>query len=140
MKHDDAKMTGRDIGTVNAALKDCFSRHPEVEAGYVFGSVAQGNTNPLSDIDVAILVNADKIDQARYPYGYKAAVLTELMKSLKMDDVDLVVLNDAPLLLKHRVVSLGKLVFSRDEKRRVGFQVDVINRYSDMMFLRGNAH
>jgi hypothetical protein len=85
-------------------------------------------------------VNFAKIDQSCYPFGYKAAVLTDLMKSLKTNNVDLVVLNDAPLLLRHRVVSLGKLVFSRDEKKRVGFQVDIINRYSDMMFLKGKPH
>ena len=66
-----------------------------------------------------------------YRYGYKAEVLSDLIKSLKTNNVDLVILNEADILLRHRVLYFGKLIYSKNEKKRIEFQVDTINKYND---------
>lgn len=58
----------------------CASRR-EVLLAYLFGSVAQGRTNRLSDIDIALLVDEEEFEKldAQEPYGYKAAAIADLM-------------------------------------------------------------
>jgi hypothetical protein len=44
-----------------------------------------------------------------------------------------VILNDAPPLLAHRVLSQGRLVFGRSRAARVRFQVRTAARYLDLV-------
>jgi predicted nucleotidyltransferase len=67
-----------------------------------------------------------------YPYGYKAKITTDLMKSLQTNRVDLVVLNEAPYLLRHRVIAFGRPVYVRSEARRIEFESDIMQRYPEM--------
>ncbi len=112
-------------------LSSYLQKKPEVKLVYLFGSQVSGLTNRLSDIDVAILV--DKMPEGpSYPYGYKAKICSDLMELLKTNRIDLVILNDAPSLLKHRVVSSGHLIYAFNETCRVQFQEDAIRRYLDL--------
>ena len=38
------------------AVSRVVSRRPEIQAAYIFGSVAHGRTHPDSDIDIAVLL------------------------------------------------------------------------------------
>jgi hypothetical protein len=44
-----------------------------------------------------------------------------------------VILNDAPPLLAHRILSKGRLVFERSASARVRFQVRTAARYLDLI-------
>jgi predicted nucleotidyltransferase len=107
---------------------------PEIEAGYLFGSLVSGRARPDSDVDTAVLV-ADKVI-CRDSFKYRLNRITELMDLLKRDDVDLVLLNQAPPLLAHRVLSRGKLIFERSASARIHFQVRTVNRYLDTQPMR----
>ena len=112
-------------------LKEYFEKHSEIEVAYIFGSVAQGKITPLSDIDIAILVDNQKIDENAYRYGYKAEILSDLIKLLKTNAIDLVILNEANTLLKHRVLYSGKILHSKNENKRIAFQTTTIGKYND---------
>ena len=112
-------------------LIEYFEKHTEIEVAYIFGSVAQGKVNPLSDIDIAILVDRGKIDEKIYRYGYKAEILSDLIKLLKTNAIDLVILNEANTLLKHRVLYSGKILHSKNENKRIAFQTTTIGKYND---------
>ena len=116
---------------IQEVLEGYFKEHPEIELVYIFGSIAQGRINTLSDIDIALLSDPKEIDDRLYHYGYKAQILTDLMKLLKTNNVDLVILNEASPLLKHRVLYFGKLIYSKDERKRIQFQVETIDKYLD---------
>ena len=60
-------------------IKSLLYPRKEIVVAYLYGSVAKGTTNPTSDIDIAILLNESISDDA-YPYGYRAEVLSDLMK------------------------------------------------------------
>ena len=115
--------------------KECLiqylEKHPEIEVAYIFGSVAQGKITPLSDIDIAILVDNQKIDENVYRYGYKAEILSDLIKLLKTNAIDLVILNEANTLLRHRILYYGKILHSKNEKKRIVFQTTTISKYND---------
>ena len=112
-------------------LADYFQRHVEIEVAYIFGSMARGTESALSDIDIAILIDEGLINEDEYRYGYKAEIIADLIKLLKTNNVDLVILNEANTLLRHRVLYHGKLIHSKNEKKRIAFQTSTIDRYVD---------
>jgi len=124
------------IELIKETLNDYFKDRHEILFSYIFGSTVTGTANKLSDIDIAIFINEKKINEKDYRYGYQAEILTDLMKILKTDKVDLVILNYATTLLKHRVIYFGELIYSIDEEERIKFQVNTINKYMDYKMLK----
>lgn len=61
---------------------------------------------------------------------YYLHLVDELSKILG-NDVDLIILNRAPPLLKHQVIKHGKLVYCRDEKSRIEFEARAQDEYLD---------
>ena len=130
----------KSVNEIKTILKEYFQKHPEIEVAYVFGSVAQEKDNVLSDIDIGIIIDKGQINEQSYRYGYKAEILTDLIKLLKTNNIDLVILNDANTLLKHRVLYFGKVIYSKNEKNRIQFQVNTINKYADFrQFIKGSV-
>ena len=62
--------------------------------------------------------------------------MTESSTILKVNEVDFIILNQAPPLLAHRILSKGKLIFERSAPARVAFQVRTVNRYLDSQPMR----
>ncbi|MBI2150562.1 MAG: nucleotidyltransferase domain-containing protein [Acidobacteria bacterium] len=50
--------------------------------------------------------------------------------------MDVILLNQAPPLLAHRVLSKGKLILERSASARVAFQVRTVSRYLDTQPMR----
>ena len=108
-----------------------MSRRREIQAAYVFGSVATGRTRPDSDVDIAVLVDR-RVGRAQM-LNYRLKLMADLGSALRRSDVEVVILNDAPPLLAHRVLSRGRLVFERSASARVRFQVNTASRYLDLV-------
>ena len=130
-KSQSESVAGRTIDEIKNILNNYFKKHPEVEVAYIFGSVAQGKPNALSDVDIAIIIDRQQINEEAYSYGYKAEILADLIKLLKTNHIDLVILNEANTLLKHRVLYFGKLIYTTNERKRIAFQTTTINKYND---------
>ena len=98
---------------------------------YLFGSFSTGKNTPTSDIDLAVLLDF-KFSRNMYweKKLYLIGVFTQLLHT---DEVDLVVLNDAPHALAYRVFREGKILYEKEESKlgRVNFQVKVQNMYFD---------
>ncbi len=116
---------------LEAVLRSYFKTRPEVRLAYLFGSQATGKANRLSDVDVAVLTDPSRVKK-NLPYGYKAELGTDLMKLLKTNRVDIVLLNEAPPFLRHQVLKTGKLLFANDQKTRVQFEAQEMSRYPDL--------
>jgi predicted nucleotidyltransferase len=78
----------------------------DVAFAYLFGSLAKGEPKPLSDVDIAIYF-LDESDIAEK----KLDILGDLMELLETDEIDLVILNTAPLTLRMKVIE-DKRVFA----------------------------
>jgi len=123
-------MTAERRGIDPHSLAPVFGRYPII-AAYLFGSQAAGRRTALSDVDVAVLLDAGTVAPGRV----QARLISDLMLVLKRSDVDVVVLNDAHPLLKQRAIS-GLLLYSRDEKTRVRFEVATLREYVETRPLR----
>lgn len=102
-----------------AQLNQLFTQNP-VNAAYLSGSLAgRAAFGHLSDIDIAILL-MDQIKSDQF-LDYQMYFFSELAKRLESESIDVVILNQASLLLKLQVIKYGQILFSRDEKRRILF-------------------
>jgi predicted nucleotidyltransferase len=114
-----------------AKCKGYFAGRAEVLSAYIFGSFAQNKLTPLSDIDIAVYIDKNKINEKEYPYGYASHLLSRLMLLLARNNVDLVILNHANLLLCHRVIARGIRIFSREIKQAQRREYYYIQQYLD---------
>jgi uncharacterized protein len=101
----------------------------DVLEGYVFGSVARGEAQRHSDIDVAVYV--DRAARSSSPYGLDAEIGADLMSALQSNAVDVLLLNDAGPLLYHRVLRDGVRVWSRDLRDTTTREGQALSRYCD---------
>jgi hypothetical protein len=114
-------------------LRAFLAGQPHVRLGYLFGSLAAGTAHALSDVDVAVLFD-DVVSPAEVG-ALRLRMVSDLIHLLRRDDVDMVVLNRAPLLLRHRVLRQGQLVFAADEADRVHFTSETLERYLDHLYM-----
>jgi uncharacterized protein len=117
--------------SVKRRIARCLAARAEVQAAYIFGSMASGRARPDSDIDIAVLV--DRRVRSVQSLNYRLKLLADLGAALHRTDVDLVILNQATPLLAHRILSRGKLIFERSASARIRFQVGTASRYLDLI-------
>ncbi|WP_424353336.1 type VII toxin-antitoxin system MntA family adenylyltransferase antitoxin [Methanosarcina mazei] len=109
-------------------LRDFLSGVGSVKLAYLFGSTARGESNCLSDIDIAVLF--DDALLRKESFDPQMELISELTCILKTDNVDLVVLNDSPLLLTYNIIREG-IILKSDEPLRVKFETKMMSRYLD---------
>lgn len=115
-------------------LKRALLKDNELIFGYVFGSFGMGKSSLLSDVDVAFYILPGKNG-----FEKKLSLMEEITSILKTDEVDIVILNEAPLTLCYQVLKTGRLLFSKDERLRLDFVNKVYNAYCDTEPLRKSA-
>jgi predicted nucleotidyltransferase len=106
-----------------------YSGDSRVVAVYLFGSFARGEEGPLSDVDLAMLLDrrTPRADLASLTLSY----LAELNSILGTDEVGFVVLNTAPLTLRHEIIRTGKVLVDNDPEARLDFEVRTEDLYMD---------
>ena len=120
-----------DAAEIERRLSALLASRGEILEGYLFGSFARGDAAAHSDVDVAVFVDEGQLPPS--PFGYHAAMSSDLMKGLATSKVDVVVLNDAPPLLYHRVLRDGCRLFSRDLQATTGREGQALSRYFDFL-------
>jgi predicted nucleotidyltransferase len=103
-------------------------------AAYLFGSQASGTAGPLSDTDLAVLV--EPIVGVDERFRLRLELIAQATRLLQTNRVDVIVLNDAPILLRHRVIRDGELLLEREREQRVRFETATILEYLDTRPLR----
>jgi predicted nucleotidyltransferase len=110
-------------------IEEALRSRTEILEAYLFGSRARQDSHALSDIDVAVFL--DRSDLAETAFGYRAELASSLMTALATDAVDVVILNEAPPLLYHRVLRDGIRLFSRDLAATTTREGRALSRYCD---------
>lgn len=105
-----------------------------VVAAMLIGSQARGTAGPLSDIDVAVWHDASL--EARQRLDLQLRLVREASRAVGTDEVDVVLLNDAPPLLRHRAIRDAVRLVERDRDERVRMETRAILDYLDTKPLR----
>ncbi len=117
-----------DLEQLEQKLREFFSEFDNVTLAYLFGSTVRGESNCLSDIDIAVLLDDTLLQKESF--DLQLELISKLTEVLKTDDIDLVVLNDSPLLLTYNIIRDG-IILKSDEPLRVKFETKIMSRYLD---------
>jgi len=112
-------------------LIEYFRSKDNIVLAYLFGSTIRGNTGRLSDVDIAILVNEKSSEKEHLDIELK--ILSEITILLKRNKIDLILLNEAPLLLTYNVIKNG-VILKSNEIERVKFETKIISSYLDQHY------
>lgn len=110
------------------AIASYLAGIPGAIASFVFGSYGTEHQTPLSDVDIAVLFRYGAEPDLERELSFKE----EICDIAGEENVDLVVINRAPLPLQHRILSTGRQLFVADEIQLADFIEGVIKRYPDL--------
>lgn len=116
-----------------ARLRDAMAGETDVLLVVLFGSRVTDRSGDESDVDLGILF--DGYDPSR-KYETIRRMLCSLWGSAPSRLVDLVVLNDAGPLLRHRVAGSGVALYERRPGEMVRFTIKAVREYQDMAYHR----
>ena len=105
---------------------------PGIAAMALFGSRATGSARPDSDLDVAILPSPEAVSRRTL----QVSVAVALADFAPEGRVDVVLLDEAPELLRHQVLSTGRLVLCRDIKAWRALLVETMREHGDREWAR----
>jgi predicted nucleotidyltransferase len=100
--------------------------HPQILFAYLFGGLARGKPQPLSDVDIAIYLRTGGKVAER-----KLEILGNLVTILQTDEIDLVLLNTASLALVMNIVKARKIIVDKDPFSRHIFESVTMRKYFD---------
>ena len=114
-------------------LKEYLASFPIIEFAYLFGSYATGRQHKDSDLDIAIYLN-DKAKKQHSEFcsnDNQAEIITKLVQITQINDIDFIILNTAPALLRYQIVTSGQRIFCKDDILRKRFELMTIKLYFD---------
>lgn len=134
------KQIAADIMQYIPALTEKISMDNDIVAFYLFGSYAKDKQNPASDIDLAVLLDREFPTDSYF--NKKLKLLSLAASTLKTDEVDFIILNQSPPAFSYQILSKGRLLFERGDKKgqRVDFQVRTFDHYFDFKPLEKVIH
>ena len=97
----------------------------DVHFAYLFGSFARGSTSPLSDLDIAVYLSGVDLSNKRME------ILGDLIDIFKTDEIDLVILNTAPLTLRMKILQNKLLMADNAPFIRHAYESMTIRSYFD---------
>ena len=110
-------------------LRAFIRKQKYVKVAYLFGSAAKGELGPLSDIDLAFLLD-ERLSKGRR--GDKLLFLINSISDiLNTDRFDVVIMNDMPLLFKFNIIKHGQVIGCKDNSERVMFETHIMSEYLD---------
>ncbi len=110
------------------ALTEYFSHKDSVILAYLFGSTVRGEAGSLSDVDIGVMLDKKLSGEERFDMELK--LMGEIAILIKKNKIDLIILNEAPLLLAYNIIKNG-IILKSDEPERVKFETKILSRYLD---------
>ena len=115
-------------------IRITLSQRESIVFAYLFGSIITEFITPMSDIDIAVYLNTNvNISEERL------GLIGDLMTTLKTDDIDLVILNFAPLTLKARIILYKEMLIDKSPFLRHSFESLVMRQYYDFSIKENNV-
>ena len=109
-----------------------LSKQEHVKLAYLFGSVAEGKQERLSDVDLAVFLDESLSKNERFNLQLK--LISDLTGILKTDRVDLVIMNDASLSLNYEIIKANHPLLVREEEKKIDLEHGILSRYLDRRY------
>jgi len=121
---------------IEKKLIDYLSTKKEIQAAYLYGSMAKGDVWNESDIDIAILTSPLKT--RKESFHLRLTYIKEL-QDLLAKEVDVVLLRKCGELLSEEIIRRGKLILEADKNAHREFLAHRIIQCVDFKFLEKKA-
>jgi predicted nucleotidyltransferase len=118
------KKIPEDIHQKIGLLTDLFMEDSNIIFAYLFGGLARGKKKPLSDVDLGIYVK--NIRGLNYLW-----LFSKISQVLCTDEIDLVVLNSAPISLAGRSLQKRKILIDKDPFLRHKYESRILREFFD---------
>lgn len=110
-------------------MKDILESDPDVVFAYLFGSIAEGRKRVRGDVDIAVYLVESEMS---FCLRKEKELYSKMTSMLGRSDIDLIILNRTPTVLKYRALKTGKLLVSKDDKLRINYVTKVMLRYFEL--------
>ncbi len=118
-----------DILSRISGVKDTLLQEQSVLFAYLFGGLASGRVAPLSDVDIAVYISIEKdLDE------YRLELFDKLAGALGTAELDLVLLNSAPVSLAGRIVQNKQVLVDKDPPKRYAYESLTLRKFFDFRF------
>src|SRR5256712_13482250 len=112
-----------------AQLQELFIASP-VNAAYAQGTTTGRQiAGQFKDLDIAVLL-LDQVKPNEF-FDYQMYLMGELVKRLEMPQLDVVILNQASLLQRFNIIRTYQLLYQRDQKGRVAWEMRAVMDWLD---------
>lgn len=115
-----------DIEQRIALLIPILAQDERVVFAYLFGGLTSGTAKPLSDVDLAVYLEpqVSRIEA-------KLDLLGMIADALGTDEVDLVILNDAPVSLTGRILKTRRILLDKQPFLRHDYESLTLRKFFD---------
>jgi uncharacterized protein len=112
-------------------LRAIFSKY-SIALAYLYGSEAVGQATLLSDFDIA-LVMVHEVYDPKSRLILELELEEEIARTCGIGNIDVRIMNEAPLMVRGEVVTKGILLYSLDEVFRVDYETSTRSKYFDFL-------
>ncbi|MEW5693644.1 MAG: HepT-like ribonuclease domain-containing protein [Candidatus Hydrogenedentota bacterium] len=115
-------------------LKEYFKKRDDIVMAFLFGSRTKNSSHSQSDWDIAIYLKPDKqyveIEEQDRAYEQEDVIWNDCIKILNTDNVDLIILNRAPVNISDTAIR-GKTLIIKDHTLYLLFMLAVTREAED---------
>jgi len=113
-----------DIDQRIGLLAALLMKDSDIVFAYLFGGLLRDRRNPLSDVDLALYLKSMKRLDPLTLFGKASQVLGT-------DEIDLVVLNSAPISLAGRILQKREVLIDKDPFLRHRYESRILREFFD---------
>lgn len=120
---------------LDRSILDAVDDVPGIETLVLFGSRATGRERPDSDLDIAVLPT-HAVDSPEARWKFQIALIVALAHLAPDDRVDVVLLDEAPVVLRQRIMEHGRVLRGAESKRWRELRRETMWEYGDSEYYR----
>lgn len=118
-------MSKRTKDALTKLIKEALLARNEILFAYIHGSFL--GLSDFRDVDIALFVNPAEVTSGQaFDYSFRLSVE---LSHLTAQDIDIQIMNYAPLGFRHSVFKNGRILFSRDETLRADLLEETVLEY-----------
>jgi len=123
-----------DVTTKVGEIIQIVAADSDVTALYAFGGLAAGVLKPLSDLDFGVLLD-NRLDN-KQRFDKHIELIGVFNDTFRTDEIDLIIMNDAPIRMVFQILKTGKMLDCRDTGALIDFRDRLVKDYIDFKCMR----